>query len=77
MKKQRKRRVGWWITEQGERWFKEQEEERQRLEGIRENVNLVPLYTIPERTDGKPSINTAEGWEALKRRLEGDAGQSN
>ena len=25
----------------------------------------VPLYELAERTDGKPSINTVEGWNAL------------
>ena len=32
-------------------------------------LDMIPVYFIPDRTDGKPSINTEEGWEALRRRL--------
>ena len=32
----------------------------------------VPVYRNIERTDGKPSINTPEGWAALKQRMEAE-----
>lgn len=30
----------------------------------------VPLFTPTEHTDGKPSINTLEGWNAFAQELE-------
>lgn len=32
----------------------------------------VPVYRSIERMDGKPSINTPEGWAALKQRIEAE-----
>ena len=29
-------------------------------------TKMIPVYRIPERTDGKPSINTPEGWEKFR-----------
>lgn len=29
-------------------------------------IKMIPVYRIPERTDGKPSINTPEGWERYR-----------
>lgn len=37
-------------------------------------VVYVPVYRSIERTDGKPSINTPEGWAALKQRMEVETG---
>lgn len=33
-------------------------------------VDSMHVYRIRERTDGQPSINTYEGWEALRKRVE-------
>ena len=35
-------------------------------------VVYIPVYRNIERTDGKPSINTPEGWAALKQRMEAE-----
>ena len=37
-------------------------------------VGYVPVYRNTERMDGKPSINTPEGWAALKQRMEAENG---
>ena len=29
-------------------------------------IDQLPVYYIPDRTDGKPSINTPEGWERFR-----------
>ena len=35
-------------------------------------VVYVPVYRNTERMEGKPSINTPEGWAALKQRMEAE-----
>ena len=77
MKKQRNRRIGWWITECGEQAIRQLKAERRGRDFIRKHVRAVPVYTIPERKDGRPSINTPEGWEALRQRLMKESGVSN
>lgn len=51
----------WRITEAGEAYL--------ALQRKTQPV-YIPVYRNKERTDGKPSINTPEGWEALRQRIE-------
>lgn len=59
----------WSITIAGERYLRRRKEQRRKKQYSKHNVRVVPVYRLPERKDGKPSINTLEGWEALRQRL--------
>lgn len=47
------RRTNWTVTAKPE-------------ETMPTGVRLIPVYKTPERRDGKPSINTPEGWERYR-----------
>lgn len=33
------------------------------------NKRYLPIYVIPDRTDGKSSINTLKGWNKYAKRM--------